>query len=330
MKKIDLLVIGDITTDAFIHLEHAHIAEAVDHKNKEICFPFGGKIPYESVKNVCAVGNAGNAAVCGGRLGLSTALISDIGSDQNGRDCVVSLLKNKVSTKYIRVHKKMNTNFHYVLWYGIERTILVKHENYPHKLPRIPVAPKWIYLTSLGDDSLSYHTQIISYLATHPEVKLAFQPGTYQIKFGHQKLAAIYAMAEIFFCNVEEARKILGDKKSDALKLMKSLRRLGPKIVVMTDGANGACIEGENFAYFMPIYPDVAKPVERTGAGDAYSATITAALAMGKTIEEALLWGPINAMSVVQYVGAQEGLLSKEELVKYLKTSTQDYKLKKI
>ena len=45
---------------------------------------------------------------------------------------------------------------------------------------------------------------------------------------------------------------------------------------------------------------------------------VAIALASGKSIPEALSWGPINSMSVVQYIGAQKGLLSREKLEKHL------------
>ncbi len=41
---------------------------------------------------------------------------------------------------------------------------------------------------------------------------------------------------------------------------------------------------------------------------------------------EALLWGPINAMSVVQEIGAQKGLLSREALEKFLADAPSDYR----
>lgn len=76
----------------------------------------------------------------------------------------------------------------------------------------------------------------------------------------------------------------------------------------------------------MPPYPDPAPPFERTGAGDAFSSTFTAALALGKSIEEALLWAPINSMSVVQKIGAQEGLLTPVEIQGWLDKAPEDYK----
>ena len=78
----------------------------------------------------------------------------------------------------------------------------------------------------------------------------------------------------------------------------------------------------------MPIYPHT--PFERTGAGDAFASTIVSALALGKNLLEALPWGPINSMSVVQEIGAQKGLLTLEKLEEYLKNAPADYKLRKL
>ena len=80
----------------------------------------------------------------------------------------------------------------------------------------------------------------------------------------------------------------------------------------------------------MPIYPDPAPPVDRTGAGDAFAATVTAALALGKTLPEALTWGPINSMSVVQSIGAQAGLLNQGKLNEFLAQRPESYKAQKI
>jgi sugar/nucleoside kinase (ribokinase family) len=331
MKKIDILAIGDMASDAFIRLQQAHIVDSVHHTNKEICFSFGDKIPYEFVKIVRAVGNAGNAAVCASRLGLTSAIVTNIGKDQSGKECLSELKKNKVISKFVRVHKNIDTNYHYVLWYGSERTILVKHQPFPYiPLKDIKKEPKWVYLSSLGEHSLPYHTDITMYLDAHRNVKLAFQPGTFQIKFGKDALVGVYKRTAIFFCNVEEARKILNDKTSDVTTLMRAIHALGPQTVVITDGTKGAYVLENDIAYFMPVYPDAKPPYERTGAGDAFSSTVVAGLAMGKTLQEALLWGPVNSMSVVQCIGAQAGLLTQQEIVEYLKNAPADYTLKKL
>ena len=177
-------------------------------------------------------------------------------------------------------------------------------------------------------------------------MKLAFQPGTFQIKFGVETYEKYLQPDRYFFCNVEEAKKILkwgeqpaagGQSPADTTtnaradevkKLMKAMSALGPKMVFITDGIDGAYAFDGTDNWFMPVYPH--KPYERTGAGDAFSSTVTVALALGKSVPEALSWGPINSMSVVQYVGAQEGLLTREKLLDYLAKAPADYKPRKI
>ena len=75
----------------------------------------------------------------------------------------------------------------------------------------------------------------------------------------------------------------------------------------------------------MPPYPDAAPPVERTGAGDAFAATLVAALVKGLSLEEALRWAPVNSMNVVQHVGAQAGLLGEKQLLQLLHHAPAGY-----
>ncbi len=326
-KPVELLAIGDVVTDAFIKLADAHVHKNLDEVAQELCVRFGDKIPYESVEVVRAVGNCANAAVSGARLGLASALLSTVGDDEEGKLILKTLAEHGVITDHMATNKDFPTNYHYVLWYGVERTILVKHAPFPYTFP-YDLMPKWIYLTSMGETSAKFHDEIATWLDAHPDIGLAFQPGTFQMKLGKEKLATIYKNTNIFFCNVEEAQRILGSIEKDHKILMTELAKLGPKTVVMTDGIDGAYAhDGEKF-WFMPVYPHT--PFERTGAGDAYASTITACMIKGMTLAEALTWAPINAMSVTQKVGAQAGLLTEAELKEFLAKAPADYKLKEI
>jgi len=327
-KNLDFLAIGDITTDAFIRIKEAHINCNLDKESCELCLRFGDKVPYESVKVVKGVGNSANAAVAATRLGLQAALLTDVGDDQNGKECIGSLSTNEVSTDFVRLHKGLETNYHYVLWYDVERTILVKHQEFPYTFPKLKFPPRWIYLSSLGHNSLKYHEEIADYLEANPEVNLVFQPGTYQMKFGTDALKRIYKRTKLFFCNVQEAQRILKSGENDVKILMKGLANLGPEIIFVSDGINGAYAYNGEDSWFMPIYPQ--EPYERTGAGDAFSSTVTAAIILGKSLEEALLWGPVNSASVVTFVGAQEGLLTRKQIEDKLKEAPIDYRPKKI
>jgi sugar/nucleoside kinase (ribokinase family) len=148
------------------------------------------------------------------------------------------------------------------------------------------------------------------------------------MKLGVEKLQDIYERSNIFFCNVEEAERILKLKTLGTEELLKRVHKLGPQIVVITDGPKGAYVyNGENF-WFVPPYPDQKPAFERTGAGDAFASTTVAALALGKDLQTALLWGATNSMSVVQQVGAQKGLLGVAEIEEYIKKAPADFKVR--
>lgn len=323
--RCDFLAIGDTVTDAFIRLKEASVHCTIDRERCEICMRFADKVPYEDVYVVPAVGNSANAAVAASRLGLASALVSDVGDDYFGRECLTAFHSEGVSTEHVRVHAGAKTNYHYVLWYEDDRTILVKHEAYPYALPVAFGEPGWVYLSSLGENSLAFHGEIERYLAVHPGVKLAFQPGTFQMKFGKERLSGLYRRADAFFCNREEARRILETQENDITPLLAGLHALGPRVVAITDGVKGAYASDGSQAWFMPPYPDPKPPYERTGAGDAFSSTFVAALALGKDVPEALRWAPVNAMSVVQQVGARAGLLTSGKIEEYLAKAPSDY-----
>jgi sugar/nucleoside kinase (ribokinase family) len=326
-EQPDVISIGDIVTDAFIKL---YDDQAVTYENDQgpwLAMPFATKLPYDHVEVIEAVGNASNAAVAFARLGLDSAFVTNVGADTHGRDMIKALDKRGVDTQFVRINRGKKSNYHYVLWYKDERTILIKHEDYDYHWPHLhpKETPKWVYFSSISEHALDYHDQVADWLEENPEVKMAFQPGTFQMEAGAERLSRIYKRAEVLILNREEAVKVGGGNHEDIHDLFNHLHELGPKIVVITDGPDGAyASDGEN-RFSMPLYPDPAPPIDRTGAGDSFASTFVAALIKGNTIEGALQWAPINSMNVVQKVGAQAGLLTEKEIEEYLKKSPDWY-----
>ena len=153
--SIDVLSVGDIVTDAFIKLMDDQAHANKDDKGRWLTMPFGVKIPYDHVEVLEAVGNAPNASVSFSKLGLKSALMANVGGDQNGRDMIASLENSKVDTRFIKVNTKQKSNYHYVLWYKAERTILIKHEEYKYHWPHLrpDEIPKWIYFSSISKNA---------------------------------------------------------------------------------------------------------------------------------------------------------------------------------
>jgi ribokinase len=330
-QKYDLVSIGDCTIDAFIKLNDAEVHCKLGHKYCELCLSFADKVPYESLTVVPAVGNSSNVAVGTARLGLKSAAFTAVGGDYFGKQVLAAYQKEKVGVEFVRRNLGLPTNYHFVLSFHAERTILIKHQNFSYFEPsRIGGQVLWLYFSSMGSHTLAFHHKLARYLKSHPQVRMAFNPGTFQLKLGVRTLKDIYRRTEVLFVNREEAQRILNIKNSSVKVLFKGLHRLGPKIVAITDGPDGAYGSDGEKQYFMPKYPDPKAPLERTGAGDAFATGFLSALIRGLSVTDALRWGPVNSMSVVQQVGAQKGLLTRGQMQDLLKKAPKNYHVRKI
>lgn len=327
-SQLDVLSIGDVVTDDFIKLldHEAMVIEAKDG-GPRLSIPYATKVPFDHHEVVPAVGNSANAAVAFAKLGFKSGLVANIGEDAQGREILSALHKSNVDSRFVHINPGKVSNYHYVLWYKDDRTILIKHEEYEYHWPRFRAIdfPQWVYFSSVSEHAMDYHDQIADWLEEHRNVRLAFQPGTFQLQAGPKRLGRIYSRAELLAVNREEAALISGGRHNDIHDLFKKLHALGSRIVVISDGHNGAYASDGQQAYKMPIYPDPKPPYDRTGAGDAFTSTFVAAIMRGADIEQALLWAPINSMSVVQKVGAQAGLLTQDEIEHYLAKAPEWY-----
>jgi 2-dehydro-3-deoxygluconokinase len=154
----------------------------------------------------------------------------------------------------------------------------------------------------------------------NPSVKLAFNPGSRQLRVGIDILRPIMEASYVIYVNRKEAEMLTGtdDSSGKDKELLKALSALGPKISIITDGSNGSYVyDSEKEKYYKcGILPVSAH--ERTGAGDSFGVGCISALVKGKSFEEALIWGTVNSASVIGYVGSQRGLLKEDELPVWL------------
>lgn len=329
MSTPRVLCIGDIISGAFITLDEDYANVITDDNGyKRLSFEMGAKLPYKKLDEVKAVECSPNAAVSMSRLGLSVSLMAWLGDDKVGQEMIDYLKHEGVDTDDLAVEAGMKSNYHFYLRYGADRTKLQRFEDYSYQWHEPAQKPDWLYLGVLGEKTWPLHEAILQYLDANPDVNLAFQPGMYHLIWGAEKLAPFYKRANIVVLNREEAAKVTGKDREDIPALIAALHDLGIHVVVITDGPNGAYASDGQQTLFMPIYPDPKEPLDRTGAGDAFASTLTAALAMGETLETALTWAPVNSMNVSQYIGAQEGLLTKDKLSELLQAAPDDYKAK--
>src|SRR3989344_6122173 len=316
-ESFDIITIGDSTIDTFIRIHDATVECDINHKECKICVKYGDKIPVDSIAHGVA-GNAANVVVGCSRLGLRTAIYTNLGDDDHGKNIKQVLKGENVANDYIKVHSGKDSNLSVVLTFQGERTIFVYHQDWNYHLPDL-AACSWVYLTSMAQTFASSNImdEVCHYI-DKSRAKLAFGPGTYQLAADIKRYPKLLEKCEVLIVNLEEAKKILGTDESELIDqrdLLARMHLLGPKTVVITDGANGSYVSDGNRNLKIGIFP--TKLVEKTGAGDAYASGFMAAIISRMPLEEAMTWGAINAASVIVETGTQNGLLTKEQLLKH-------------
>src|SRR3989344_1818378 len=320
---LDILCIGDARIDIFLHVPSDNPHFSLDEKRENMLLEYGGKITIENYsKNIG--GNASNAAIGLARLGKNVGICVQIGNDEFASFITNALEAENINTNLI---KKLvsSTPFSVILSYKDERTILIESIKRKYEFNFENASAKIIYLTSLGDDWKTVYEKALD-LVKNREKILAFNPGSLQIEKKDELVMDLISESDYLFVNKEEAEGLLHGNGSNLLEEQKQIKKtlfglksLGAKNVIITDAENGIYAHSEKNEY---LHLDIIKVdvVEKTGAGDAFNAGFIAAILEGKGIQDALIWGSINASSVIQKTGAQNGLLKKEELLEKLNT----------
>jgi len=309
----DIFSVGGTALDVFLQINEASVNCRLDSSFCQLCMNYADKIPVEKIHFVAGVGTAPNNAVGSSRLGLKAGLYTIVGDDSSGRESIDILKKEKVSVKYVVKDKKAKTDYTTAITFQGERTMLMYQTPRVYKLP-VGLKTKWLFLGGMPNGHKALYEQIIKKVRKEG-VKLGYNPGNHELRGGIDALKNILSVTEVFILNKEEAYRLVG-KDSNIEKLASKLYSFGPKIVVVTDGKNGAvCFDGHSY-YSQTIFN--LPVVEKTGAGDAFATGFVAALIHGLELKEALRWGAANAAFVVQHIGAQKGLLTKREMIKFL------------
>lgn len=332
----DVVTIGSATKDAFIETDGANIVSVAKKESNSafMAYPYGSKIEINDF-SIAIGGGAVNTACNFAGLGMKTATIVKIGDDSTGKDIVKMLENRGISTEAVVVDKDENTGISVILLsFQGDRTVLA------HRGPNATISEKdidfniiknskWLYIAPLNGESTEV-LDLIADFAEENDVNMAINVGTSSIKRGEQYLDKILKTAEVVVMNAEEASmltkiQVRPDSKTekfseckihpDIMKMLKHLKSTNAKIVVITDGGNGAyAYDGDTF-YQCGEFP--AKVVSTLGAGDAFASTFVSVLHQSNwDIEKSLKFASINAASVVGKFNAQDGQLSLDEIEK--------------
>lgn len=316
--KYDMITVGGNTVDAFARTQYSELISIMDPKGERdfLAYPSGSKILIKEL-NFTTGGGGTNTAVALSRLGHKIAYLGKMGNDENAEFIINSLKKEKIDL--IVVKGKGQSGYSMILdSLKHDRTILTfKGCNNELKFSEIPLKKmksKWFYFSSLMNESFKTLEKLSVY-AQKNGIKVAFNASSYLAEKGSSFLGLILRNTDILVLNKQEAELIVG--RDNIESNLKKLSKLGPKIVVITNGSKGVyCFDNKNVYSSSPPKIEV---VETTGAGDAFASTFLSGIVRGKGIEFAIKMGITNACSVISHNGAKEKLLNFKELLKDMK-----------
>lgn len=316
-----VLVIGSSVIDLFLEIKDpGKFAIA----GPTVAFKLGDKIPTD-IKRIALGGNGANVSVGLKRLGINSIFYTYFGDDLFSKEMEENLKKEAIDL--IATHyPNQKGSISFVLHAGSDRIIFSHHETHDHRFsfPR-EILPDFIYLTSTGETWEKAYQEIFEF-ANKNSLPVFFSPGSSQLEHKTDIVNKILHSSYGIFVNKEEAEKLLEWEnlgRNSMNEILTSLKSFGIKIISVTDGLNGAFAQGPDGNYKIDAPGKAAPVVEKTGAGDAYASGFLAGFIKGGKTPVCMKSGALNAFSVMQKIGAQEGLLNKRQMENFLSEKTK-------
>jgi sugar/nucleoside kinase (ribokinase family) len=339
MQKI--MTVGGAMLDTFVEYNNVETLEIpVQEKNVSyVLMQAGKKVEVKDLMYHCG-GGAVNSAISFSKMGFDVEAFFKIADDQAGEFIINMLHSYNIKTNNVIISPQGSTGHSFILPHPQGNRPLLAYRGVnlllqKEELPQESIAQvDQLYITSLSGNASSVLTSLVN-LAKKYNKRVAVNPGTSQLSSNVQLLRSALSFIDILVLNSYEAQLLMGSvitniiektnvphllhhpmgKLSNCFSLFNfflDIHSQGPSIIVVTNGAEGVYVSNGTTIFFHPSIK--TKAVSTVGAGDAFSSTFVSYLLYNHTIEDALRAGVINSASVVSYVGAQGGLLNKEQL----------------
>ncbi|MFC1685521.1 carbohydrate kinase family protein [Nanoarchaeota archaeon] len=312
----DIIVVGNITSDFFMDTK---VAESLQDKQTSICYPISSKI-FVKKMNMFTGGGGYNSSVSFSRLGLKPSFLGKITKDAQGKGLLKALRKEKI--KFIGSLGNGIGSYSVILDSAEHhRTIFVFKGKDNHLLKKDFKHPKtkWYYFASMIGESMKTQIEIAKH-AKKVGSKIAYNPSEYLIREDKEKVLRLVKLVDVLILNKEEADLIVGKEK-----VAEKIRALGPEIVCITDGKNGAVAYEGDKVY--GVLPKNVKVKETAGAGDAFASGFLAGWIKRENMKEALEFGVTNAESVIGHLGATNNLLTWQQMLSKVKKNPHRIKV---
>ncbi|MBS7609081.1 ribokinase [Candidatus Bathyarchaeota archaeon] len=260
-------------------------------------------------------GKGANQAVASSRLGAKVYMVGRVGRDYLGSLLVEALKKSGVETAFVIKDPSSYTGIALITVDPQGRNTIavapgadgaLRKEDVERAMPIIAQSSALLL-------QLEVPIEVVTYAAEEARkrgIKVFLNPAPFK-PLPEDLYRNIFALTP----NEVEASALTGIEAKDEEKLGKmasKLLDLGTENVVITLGSKGAFLAHRKGSLLIPAYR--VKPLDTTGAGDAFNAALAVAVAEGSSIEDAVRFANLVAACKVTKLGAQEGLPKRNEV----------------
>jgi len=320
-RKYQFVTVGGATRDFMFYDPKAKFLFTPENvvRQKSLCFEYGAKIQVDETYITFGGGGA-NSAVNLASLGFKVATLTAVGDDDNGHQIINNFQKRGVDISLIQKEVGKLSGFSFILTAGKEKEHVIflyrganDYLKCSHELLS-RFKTRWFYVASLSGKKWQ---EVLDCVFSARGYK-AWNPGVVQLRAGYSKMRKYLERTKVLALNKDEAVELVvsmvkekenNEKINDIKYLLWTIKTMGPEIVLITSGREGAAVYDGKKYHQEKLKNKNKEAVDTTGVGDCFDSTFVAGLEKyNGDIQKSLKAAMDNSSSLVTKVGAQNGL----------------------
>jgi ribokinase len=261
-------------------------------------------------------GKGANQAVAASRSGAAVSMLCCLGDDDYGRAVSDALAADRIDLTWMVRTKNAATGAALVMFdsVGANYLAVAPGANYmlepEHVLDCMRGAAHWsMILLQCEIPERTLHAALLAANEAGVPVLFNYAPARTLMR------ALVPGPNCGIVVNEIEASTLTGvlvEESVSAFKSARELRQRGYKFVIVTLGAQGACLTSGDGEWYIPAIP--VNAVDSTAAGDSFCGALAAAMAEGHALHDAVRFATVAASLCVQRSGAQPSIPHRQDI----------------